>query len=147
VALLTPEARDFRSDEPVVLCEQVGPGTVADGCGTDGRVDDVGEEQGGEDAVRLRLVVESADEALDLVERGVAIALPGQMVVARQLDDAEVGGSSDRLRPPVDRRSIGRLRACATLPAPSGCAGRLIVRGFPRVDDDLSRQVRRPVRP
>jgi DNA-binding transcriptional LysR family regulator len=99
VALLTPEARDFRSDEPVVLCEQVGPGTVADGCGTDGRVDDVGEEQGGEDAVRLRLVVESADEALDLVERGVAIALPGQMVVARQLDDAEVGGSSDRLRP------------------------------------------------
>src|SRR5215470_3762861 len=52
---MSPETAELAADRVVMALQELAPGTVAELCCTRGRPDDVGEEHGGEDAVRLDL--------------------------------------------------------------------------------------------
>src|SRR5262245_42552499 len=88
VDLASAKARELRAHEAMVLGEQVLPGAVAELRGSRGGADDVGEQERCEHAIGLHLLLNACQEALDLVEQRVSIALPGQVVVSGQLDEA-----------------------------------------------------------
>ncbi len=71
--------------------DEVAVGAVAEAGGGGGGVDDVGEEDGGEGAVGLVGAAAADEELLDLVEEGVLVADPGEVVGAVEEDEAGAG--------------------------------------------------------
>src|SRR5438093_11738746 len=65
--------------------EQIAPASVTELAGALGRADDVGEEHGGEHALRLGRLTHAREELPDLVEDVVAV-VPGNVVCTRKLD-------------------------------------------------------------
>ena len=81
----------------MVALEQLSPGAVAERGSSLGRADDVGEEDGREDAFRFRLIPSAAlpdpgQEPLDLFDDRLAVSDPGKVIFARKLD---VDGAGD----------------------------------------------------
>ena len=70
------KARDLLAQQAVVLIEQLAPAAVAELSGPLGRADDVGEQDGREDAVGLGTGARAGEEVLDLVGEGVDVAGP-----------------------------------------------------------------------
>ena len=73
--LAAAEAAELAADRRVVLLQQVAPAAVAELGGVLGRVDDVGEEDGGQHTVGRRMGPYAGQELLDLIEdRAIAAA-------------------------------------------------------------------------
>src|SRR5262249_60806357 len=85
VALLAAEALELAPHQRVVALEELAPLAVAEPRGEGGRADDVGEEQGGEDAVRLRRGADTGQELLHLTKQGIRFTSPRQGGRARKL--------------------------------------------------------------
>ena len=79
------------------------PVAVAQLRGPLSRADDVGEQHGGQHAVGLGSVARSGQELLDLVDDGVLIAKPPQVVDAGELDKFRAGDSVGQVAAVVDR--------------------------------------------
>ena len=93
VELLTAEAEEFVTDERMMALEQLTPATVAEGGGSFGRADDVGEEQGREHAVRPFLlpafgIPDVLQEPFDLCADQRGRLAEGEMAGSRDLHDA-----------------------------------------------------------
>jgi hypothetical protein len=111
----------------MVVGEQLLPGAVAHLGRLRGGADDVGEKERGEHAVRLDLVPSTRQEALDLVEQCLAVALPRKVVAAGKLDDSrageqlaeELGPSAPAFARPVEheRRDGDRRKHAANVDA------------------------------
>jgi len=68
----------------VVLLEELAPAAVAELGGAGGRADEVGEEDGGQHAIRSRGLPSARDELPDLGEGRVGVE-PGDVVLTRKL--------------------------------------------------------------
>src|SRR5262249_19147868 len=120
----------------VVALEELAPLAVAEPCGEGGRADDVGEEQGGEDAVRLRRGADTGQELLHLTKQGIRFTSPRQGVRARELDQLrarDVLGQGLRL-------FARRNRSLAGPPPGGGTVPKACV---PAVEDERLRADRR----
>jgi hypothetical protein len=82
----TPVAQLISHDH-VVSREQFAPALVTQLCCALGRSDDVGEENSGEDSVRIRAPAHACEEPFDLVQDPVLITDPGEVILPRQLDE------------------------------------------------------------
>src|SRR5262249_9813903 len=91
VDLAAPEAAELAPEDRVVPLEEIPPAAIAQGRGLLGGADDVGEEDRGEDAVRLGAVPHPGQELLDLVEDRVGVLTPGHVVVSREFHELGSG--------------------------------------------------------
>src|SRR5262245_54024320 len=76
---------ELLANEDVMLGEELAPPPVAQRRRLLGGTDDVGEEHRGEYAVRLGDVSDAGQEFLDLIQDGLRVATPRQVVDAREL--------------------------------------------------------------
>ena len=71
-----------------MLLEQLRPSPITELAGLVGRADDVGEEDGGEHAVEVRLLVpHRPEESLDCRDVGLGVLQPDHVSRARDLDE------------------------------------------------------------
>ena len=98
------EPRDFSLRELVVGTDELLPAGVAELSQFDGRIDDVGEQDGGEHAVGLDGRPFHPEEITDGVEDRILVARPRRMVFAWQLDEPSAG---DLRGEPAPLRQIG----------------------------------------
>ena len=89
--LAPAERGQLATHERIVVLKQRAPTLVAELRGALGRAGDVGEQHSRQHAVGLRSTSGAGQELLDLVKHGIAVAEPGHVVVARQLDEACAG--------------------------------------------------------
>src|SRR5439155_9245696 len=90
VDLNAPVAREQRAHDRMVPQDQLAPAAVTEVGGMPRRVDDIGEENGGEDAVERRLLLaDLREEAAHLGDDGLAASVPVEVwpATARVLDD------------------------------------------------------------
>src|SRR5918992_1227765 len=81
--LAPPKALQLGADEPVVLVEEIPPPPVAHRGGEGRGLDDVGEQQRGEDAIWIGARASSREELLDLVHEPVEPLGVSKVVRAR----------------------------------------------------------------
>ena len=105
------KAGELRADDVSVTVDQRLAGRLVSR-----RSGEVGEQERHQDAIELCLLaggaVEARHEVLDLVEQGILVTLPGQVIVSRQLDRPrardvlahETGGVALRLLGAVDEQ-------------------------------------------
>src|SRR6185295_16550017 len=87
VDLTAVEAFELAPDVSIVAAEQLLPSLVAELDCSLRRVDDVGEQHGGQDALDRRQRPDTGEKLLDLIEQGVGIAREEQVVGALELDE------------------------------------------------------------
>ena len=83
-------ARKLLAYHAVMPVEKRGERAVADARGELGRSDDVGDQYGGEHAIRVVCRLHAGEELLHFIENRILITNPRQMIVARQLDQARI---------------------------------------------------------
>src|SRR4051794_723553 len=81
---------ELLSSCPLVRLEELAPAAVAQLGGGPGGVDDVGEQDRGENPVALGGLAAARQELLDLAQHALAVAEPGRVVVARELGQLRV---------------------------------------------------------
>src|SRR5207248_8998604 len=84
--LTAGEPRQLPANQVVVTVEDVSPSTVAQRRRRCSRVDDVGEQDGGEHPVRGVRRRRAGEELLHAVEQLIGVSRPPQVVVALELD-------------------------------------------------------------
>jgi hypothetical protein len=108
--LSASEPAQLTTDEYVVLFEEVTPTTVAEIHGQLCRPDDVGEEDGREHPVERRMRSHAGQELLDLVEDGVLVAEPGQVVGTGELDDLRAEDPFAQIATELRHRFVGAMQ-------------------------------------
>ena len=83
--------------------EELPPPLVPEPGGMAGRVDDVGEQNGGQDALRRACLPGAGDELLDLAADLVAALREQQVVSPRELDELGAGNLIRQVAPQLDR--------------------------------------------
>ena len=87
VDLAASEPAELPADDMVMAIQKVPSAAIPESRGPLGRAHDVGEEHGGKDAVWLWAVPDACQELLDLVDDGVAVLAPGQMIAPGKLHE------------------------------------------------------------
>src|SRR6202012_4415293 len=86
VDFASPESLQLVAHDGVVVVQQVAPPVVAEQGGPLGGADDVGEHDGGQQALGLGAASHAGDELFNLVEHRRCVADPVQGVFTGQLD-------------------------------------------------------------
>src|SRR5439155_22834742 len=91
VHFVAAKTRQLLAHEGMVAGEPYAPGAVAEPRRGLGRTDDVGEQHGSEHAIDVGNGPHAGQELLDLIENGILVADPGQMIGAGELDQPRAG--------------------------------------------------------
>src|SRR5262249_29409994 len=88
VDLAATETGELGAHHSMVPGQQLLPGSVPELHSLPGRADEIGEQERREHAVRLDILLDPRQEALDLVEQLLLVTLPWKMVSPGQFDDS-----------------------------------------------------------
>jgi hypothetical protein len=86
-----------------VVTEELPPSAVSELGGTHGRIDDVGEQDGGQDSVCLRQAPVPGEELFDLAEDGLGVALGVEVIRSGQLHQPRPRDVLGEVAPVADR--------------------------------------------
>src|SRR5215471_12461296 len=88
IDLTATEARKFHPNQSVMRLEQIVPRSIAKSGGQLCRADDVREKHRGEDTVGVGATSDTRQELLNLVQDRILIPHPGEVILARELNEA-----------------------------------------------------------
>ena len=101
------EVPDLSAHQGAVIGQDLGPPAVTHPDRCAGGIDDVGEEDGGQDPLGGGSVTVSGDELLDLVDQRIHIPHKGDNVIAGELDEAGSGDMVGDVATVLDGRGQG----------------------------------------
>src|SRR5437667_937302 len=101
IDLSAAKTSELAANEAVMVADEGAPSCIAQLNGPTGGLDHVREEHGRQDAGRFRAVAGASEEFLDLVQDGVGVADPCEMVDAGKLDESRA------------RNALGEVAAAA----------------------------------
>src|ERR1700686_11157 len=102
--LLPAEMFELATHRRVMLFEEVAPGFIAQRCRPCSRPDDVGEQDGGEDAIGLGSWPNAREECLDLVDPLGLVSAPGEVIRSGKLEELCIWDTSRDVSPLFDVR-------------------------------------------
>ena len=84
-------APELIANASMMRMQEIGPGRVTKLCRSGRGSDDIGEQDGRQDPIRLGASSDAGKKLLDLPQDRVGVADPWQMVIASQVDEPRVG--------------------------------------------------------